>query len=112
MTLLSSFQTHKAELDLAAIADDVLAACFVVLHLLAAGGTGPNGGTFVDSLHLREDGGLAVLEELEILVHAAIIVAAVRAWGLAFPFVHTLPAEVEWSLLVFCTDCASNVEVV
>lgn len=111
-TLLCYLQTHEAELNLTARTDDVFAACFVVLHLLAAGGTGPYGGTFVDPLHLREGGGFAVLEKLEIMVYAALIVAAVGAGGWTFPWVHTLPAELEWFHLVFCTDCALNIEVV
>ncbi|XP_039679545.1 ubiquitin carboxyl-terminal hydrolase 17-like protein A isoform X2 [Perca fluviatilis] len=56
-------------------------------------GTGPDGGTCVDPLHLREGGGLAVLEELEVVVDAAVIVAAVRAWSCTFPHHQTLPAE-------------------
>lgn len=110
-TLLGTLQTHEAELDLTARTDDVLAACFVVLHLLPTGGTGPDGGTLVDPEHLRKGGGLAVLEDLEIMVDAAVIGAAVRAWGPALPWLHALPAELERSLLVFCADCAANVEV-
>lgn len=111
-TLVRQLQTHEAELDLTARTDDVLAARFVVLHILAAGGAGPYGRTGVDPHHLREGGGFAVLEELEIVVNAAVIVAAVRAWGSAFPRFHTLPAEVEQFHLVCCADCAHNVEVV
>lgn len=59
--LRCELQTDEAELDLAARTDDVLAACFVVLHPLTAGGTGPDGGTRKDALHLREAGGLALL---------------------------------------------------
>lgn len=59
--LRRELQTDKAELYLAAGTDNVLAACFVMLHLLTTGGTGPDGGTRVDTLHLREVGGLAPL---------------------------------------------------
>lgn len=103
-TCLCELQTHEAELHLTARTDNVLAACFIVLHLLATGGAEPYGGTRVDPHHLREGGGLAILEELEIMVNAALVVAAVRAWGWAFPRVHALPAEVEQFLLVRCAD--------
>lgn len=111
-TRLCEFQTHEAELHLTARTDNVLAARFVVLHLLATGGAEPYGGTSVGPNHLREGGGRAVLDELEIMVNAAVVVAAVRAWGRAFPRVHALPAEVEQILLVRCADQAHNVEVV
>lgn len=111
-TLIRELQTHEAELDLTARTDNVLAARFVVLRNLAAGGAGPYGWTRVDPHHLREGGGVAGLEELEIAVNAAIIIAAVRAWGTAFPRSHALPAEVERLHLVSCADCAHNVEVV
>lgn len=73
----SELQTHKAELDLAARTDDVLAARFVMLHPLTTGGAGPDGGALVDPLHLGESGVLAVLEKLEVVVDAAAVVAAV-----------------------------------
>lgn len=111
-TRLCELQTHEAELHLTARTDNVLAAGFVVLHLLATGGADPYGGTFVDPHHLREGGGIAFHEEPEIMVNAAVVVAAVRAWGRAFPRVHALPAEVEQFLLVRCADQAHNVEVV
>lgn len=111
-TRLCEFQTHEAELHLTARTDNVLAARFVVLHLLATGGAEPYGGTSVGPNHLREGGGHAVLDDLEIMVNAAVVVAAVRAWGRAFPGVHALPAEVEQILLVRCADQAHNVEVV
>lgn len=91
--LRSELQTHKAELNLTARTDDVLTACFVVLHHLTTGGTGPDGGTRVDPLHLMEGGGLAVLEKLKVMVNAAVIIAAVRAWSTTFPHLQTLPAE-------------------
>lgn len=111
-TLFGELQAHETELDLTAKTDDVLAARFVMLCLLAAGGTGPYGGALIHPLNLREGGGLAVLEELEVLVNAALVVAAVRAGGPAFPRLHTLPAEVEGFLVVHCADCAQNIEVV
>lgn len=55
-TLRSELQTHKAELDLAARTDDVLAARFVVLHFLPTGGTGPDRGHRLCPLHLLEVG--------------------------------------------------------
>lgn len=110
-TLRCELQTHEAELDLAARADDVLAACFVVLHPLAAGGTGADGGTGIDPLHLREGGGLAGLEELEVEVDAAVVVTAVGAWSWTLPRLQTLPAELVRFLLVSCADGALHVEV-
>lgn len=111
-TYLCELQTHEAEFHLTARTDNVLAARFVVLHLLATGGADPNGGTCIDPHHLREAGGRAFYEELEIMVNAALVVAAVRAWGRAFPRVQALPAEVEQFLLVRCADQAHSVEVV
>lgn len=84
-TLRSELQTHKAELHLAARTDDVLAAVSVVLRPLTTGGTGPDGGTSADPLHLGEGGGLAGFQNFELMVDAAIIVAAVGAWGWTFP---------------------------
>lgn len=110
-THLCELQTHEAELHLTARTDDVLAARFVVLHLLATGGADPYGGTIDGAQHLREGGGLAVLEELEIVVNAALVVAAVRPWGRAFPGFHTLPAEMKLFLLVRCANQAHDVEV-
>lgn len=110
-TLRSELQTHKAELNLTARADDVLAACFVVLHPLTAGGTGPDGGTLVNPLHLRERGVLTVLEKLEVVVDAAVVVAAVGAWSFTFPRLQTLPAELVHLLLVCLADCALHTEV-
>ncbi len=109
--LRSELQTHKAELNLTARTDDVLTARLVVLHPLTTGGTGPNGRTRVDPLHLREGGGLAVLEKLEVVVGAAVVVAAVRAWSWTFPRLQTLPAELVNFLLVCCADCAQHAEV-
>ena len=109
--LRSEFQAHEAELDLTARTDYVLTARFVMLHSLTTGGTGPDGGTCVDPLHLREGGGLAVLEELEVVVDAAVIVAAVRAWSCTFPHHQTLPAELVGFPLVCCADCALHAEV-
>lgn len=104
-------QAHEAELDLAARTDDVLAARFVVLHLLAAGGTGPDRRTRINPLHLREVGGPAVLEELDVVVDAAVVVAAVGARRWTLPCLQTLPAEVVTFPLVRCAECALNAEV-
>lgn len=109
--LRRQLQTHKAELLLAARTDDVLTARFVVLHPLTTGGTGPDGGTRVDPLHLREGGGPAVLEELEVVVDAAVVVAAVGAWSCTFPQLQTLPAELVNLLVVCSAHCALHVEV-
>ncbi len=81
----SELQTHKAELNLTARADDVLTACFVVLRPLAAGGTGPDGGACSDPLHLRKGSHLAVHEKLQVVVDAAVIVAAVGSRSWTFP---------------------------
>ncbi|XP_042367989.1 probable ubiquitin carboxyl-terminal hydrolase 5 isoform X1 [Plectropomus leopardus] len=108
----SELQTHKAELDLTARADDVLAARLVVLHPLATGGTGPDGGTGTDALHLFEDGVPAVLEELEVVVDAAVVIAAVGAWSRTFPRLQTLPAELirHWDThrFIFTVFCGSQ----
>lgn len=109
--LRSELQTHKAELHLTARTDDVLTARCVVLHLCTTGGTGPDGGTRSDPLYLREGGGLAVLEELQDRVDAAVVVAAVRTRCCAFPLLQTLPAEVVNLLLFVRADRAHHAEV-
>lgn len=109
--LFSELQAHEAELDLTARADDVLTARLVVLHPLTAGGTGPDGGAANGPLHLREDGVLAVLEELQVVVDAAVVVAAVGAWSWTFPHLQTLPAELVSFHFVCCADCAVHAEV-
>lgn len=105
------FQTNEAELYLTARTDDILAACFVVLHLLTTGGTGPDGGTLDVPMHLREDGGLAALDELQVMVGAALVFAAVRARSRTFPWLQTLPAELVDGLLVCFTDGALHAKV-
>lgn len=110
-TLGRELQAHEAELNLTSRTQDVLAARFVVLHPLTAGGTGPDGGTISDPLHLREGGGLAVLQKRKVLVGAAIVVAAVRAWSWTFPRIETLPAVLVIILLVCYADCALHAEV-
>lgn len=109
--LRRELQTHKAELILTARTDYVLTARFVVLHPLTTGGTCPDGGTRLDPLHLREVGGLAVLEKLQVVVDAAVVAAAVRAWSRTFPRLQTLPAELVNFPLVCCANCALHVEV-
>lgn len=102
-TLRSELQTHEAELHLAARTDDVLAARLVVLHLMSTGWTGPNGGTGIDSLHLRKGSGLAGPEQFQVMVDAAIVAAAIRARSWTFPRLQTLPAELEVGLLICST---------
>lgn len=109
--LRSELQTHKAELNLTARTQDVLAARLVVLHPLTTGGTGPDGGTLVDPFHLREGSHLALLEQLEVMVDTAIVVTAVRAWSFTFPLLQTLPAELIDFLLICCADCAMHTEI-
>lgn len=108
-TVRSELQTHKAELNLTAGTDDVLAARLVVLHSHPAGGTGPDGGAILDILHLRKSGGLAVLENFKVMVDAALIVTALRAWSPAFPRLQTLPAELVDLPLVCSTDGALDI---
>lgn len=109
--VLGEFQTHEAELYLTARTDDVLTTRFVVLHLLTTGGTGSDGGTLDFPLHLREDGGLAVLDELQVEVDAPAVVAAVRARSGTFPWLQTLPAELVGGLLACSTDGALHAKV-
>lgn len=109
--LFSELQAHEAELDLTARADDVLTARLVVLHPLTAGGTGPDRGAANGPLHLTEVGVLAVLEKLEVVVDAAVVVAAVGAWSWTFPQLQTLPAELVSFLFVCCADCAMHTKV-
>lgn len=104
-TLRSEFQTHEAELHLTPRTDDVLAAGFVVLHLLSTGGTGPDGGDLADPLHLGESDGPAVLQKNQVVVDAAVVVTAVVARRCALPRLQTLPAELR-RLLVRLTDGA------
>ena len=110
-TFRSELQAQKAELHLAARTDDVLASRLVVLHLLTAGGAGPDGGAVVDSLHLREQGGLAGPEKFEVVVDAAVVIAAIRAWGWTFPLLQTLPAELVHSLLFYLAHKALHVQI-
>lgn len=110
-TVRSEFQTHKAELNLTARTDDVLAARLVVLHNLTTGGTGPDGGTLVYTLHLREVGHLAVLEKLDVVVDAIIVVTAVSAWSATFPRLQTLPAEFTDLTLICFADCAVHTKI-
>lgn len=60
--LRSELETHKAKLFLTARTDDVLAACFVMLQFLTAGGTGPDGGACCDIFNLSELDSFAALE--------------------------------------------------
>lgn len=110
-TLRSELQAHKAELNLTARTDDVLAARLVVLHPLTTGGTNTDGGTLIYSLHLREVGHLAVLEKLEVVVDATDVVTAVRAWSTTFPRLQTLPAELTDLPLICFADCAVHTEI-
>lgn len=110
-TLRSELQTHEAELHLAAWTDDVLASRLVVLHLVTAGGAGPDGGAAVNPLHLREGGDLAGPEELEVVVDAAVIAAAIGAWSRTFPRLQTLPAELVHFLLFRLTHDALHVQI-
>ena len=110
-TLAGELQTHEAELHLAARTDDVLAAASVVLHALTAGGADPDGGTLVHALHLSETGVPAVLEELQGVVDAVVVVAAVRARHRAFPLLQTLPAEVVFCPLISCAYGALDTQV-
>lgn len=82
-----------------------------MLHHLTAGGTGPDGGTAGDAHHLREGGGHAALEELEVGVDAAVVAAAVGAWSWTFPWLQTLPAELVIRLHVCFAYGALHVEV-
>ncbi len=109
--LRSELQTNKAELDLAARTDDVLAARLVVLHPLTTGGTGPDGGACINPLHPREVDHLAALEKLQDLVAAVVIVTAVRSRSWTFPLSQTLPAEVIGRLLLSCTYSALDTQV-
>lgn len=109
--VLGEFQTYEAELYLTARTDDVLTTCLVVLHLLTAGGTGPDGGTLDVPLHFREDGSVAFLDELQVEVDAPGVVAAVRARSRTLPWLQTLPAELVDGLLVCSTDGALHAQV-
>lgn len=107
--LWSELQAHKAKLLVTARTDDVLAACLVVLHFHSTGGTGSDRGTRSDPSNLRKCDELAVLEKLQVTVGAASVVAAVGAWGSAFPRLQTLPAELVRFLLVNCADGAVHI---
>lgn len=93
-------QTHEAELDMAARTDDVLAAGFVMLHPLSAGGTGPDGGDRICPAHLGEVGEFAGLQQPQLVVCAAGVCTSVRARGRAFPGLTTLPTK-EVGLFLF-----------
>lgn len=102
--LRSELETHKAKLLLTARTDDVLAACFVMLQFLTAGGTGPDGGARSDPFNLTELDGFAALEKLQVKVGTVDVATLVRAWGRACPRLHTLAAEFICFLLVSCAD--------
>lgn len=109
--LWSELQTHEAELLLTARTDDVLAARLVVLYFHSTGGAGPDRGAGSDTWNLRKCNELAVLEKLQVVVGAVGVVAAVRAWGSAHPWLQTLPTEFVCFLLVNCADGAVHIEV-
>lgn len=109
--LRSELETHKAKLFLTARTDDVLAACFVMLQFLTAGGTGPDGGACSDPLNLTELDGFAAPEKLQVKVGTVGVATLVRAWGRAFPQLQTLPAEFISFLLAYCADWAVHVKV-
>lgn len=110
-TLRRELQAHEAELHLTARTDDVLAARLVMLHLLTAGGTGPDGGTVVDPLHFSKSGGPAGPEQFKVMVDAAIIATAVRARSWTFPRLQTLPAELKFFLVICFAHQAPHTEV-
>lgn len=109
--LRSELETHKAKLFLTTRTDDVLAACFVMLQFLTAGGTDPDGGARSNTFNLSELDGFAALEKLQVKVGTVGVATLVRAWGWAFPWLQTLPAEFIRFLLVSCADWAVHVKV-
>lgn len=109
--LRSELQAHEAKLLVTARADDVLAACLVVLHFHPTGGTGSDRGTRCHPLNLWESDELAVLEKLQVAVDAVGVVTAVGARGPALPRLQTLPAELTGLLLVTFADGALHTEV-
>lgn len=109
--LRSELETHKAKLFLTARTDDVLAACFIMLQFLTAGGTGPDGGACSDPFNLSEVDGFAAPEKLQVKVGTGGLATLVRAWGRACPQLQTLPAEFIRFLLVSCADWAVHIKV-
>ena len=110
--LLCELQTHEAELHLAARTEDVLAARLVVLHLNATGGARPDGRAGTHPLHLGQQDGATFLQQLQVVVDAAVVVAAVGAGRLPLPRLQTLPAELPGGLPACLADSAVETEIV
>lgn len=83
----------------------------VVLHLHATCGAGPDRGDAGGALYLRQTDGLACAQKLQVLVGAAVVVAAVRARAWTFPLPLTLPAELVGLLLISCAYGARHTQV-
>lgn len=96
---------------MAARAVDILAVLLAMFHLHAACGAGSDRGAVGDPLHRGQAEGLAGLQELEVPVHAAVIVAAVRSRARTFPFPHALPAELVGLLQIRCAYGAPDTQV-
>lgn len=80
---------------MAAGTGDVFAELLVMLHPHAARGTAPDGWATGDALNVWQAHGLAPLQDLQVLVGTAVVVAAVESGGTTLPLPPTLPAEQE-----------------
>lgn len=104
-------QAHEAELHLAARAQEVLTAAAVVLQQQAAGGAGPHGGAFSHAQNIRQRRGLTALQQLQILIGAALVVAAIAAGPGALPALEALPAELVEPPRLRCAHRALHTQI-
>ena len=72
---------------------DIFAELSAMLHFHATHGTGSDGGAAGDALHFWQTDGFARLQEVQVSVDAAVVVAAVRSRARTLPLSKTLPAE-------------------
>lgn len=90
---------------------NIFAVFLAMFHLHAASRTGSDRGAVGDPPHRGQTDGLTCLQELQVLVGAAVIAAAVRSRAWTFPLLLTLPAELVGLLLVSCAYGALDTQV-
>lgn len=91
-TLLGCTQAHKTEFGFTPRAHQTSAVLLVVFQQNAAFGTSADGGTVANALHLFKVDVRTRGQDVQRTL-AANVVAAIRAGGWTFPFLHALPTE-------------------
>lgn len=110
-TVTLQFQADETELNVAARTLDIFTVLLAVFHLHPTCRTGSDRGAVCDPLHSRQTDALTCVQKLQVSVHAAVIVTAVRSRAWTFPLPLTLPAELVGLLLVSCADGAPRTQV-